>query len=362
VIGIGTTTGELERLVDLSLDLLCITTMSGEILAVNPAWSVTLGWPESELHGRKGIDFVHPDDRERTRAQAAELAKPGHEVHAFENRMLHRDGSFRWLSWGLRADGDRIYAVAHDVTERNRVEAAAREATQLFSIAFNDAPIGMSVWTLEPDAEFRLLQVNRAFCKLVGRTPQGLLGTRPLELVHPDDRAAGRAQGDAIVRGEIDSASLDQRLVRPDGTVVSTRLRLSVARDDAGTARFGIAQVQDLTAARNREHALRATEARYQTLVETTSDGVWTIDADHRTTFVNERMAALLGYTVDEMLGRPVTDFERGEATEPAPDGRRRVTLTRKDGTAVEALVAGSPLTDDAGGYGGALALVSATS
>jgi PAS domain S-box-containing protein len=344
---------ELEKLVDLSLDMLCIGTMSGRILAVNPAWSLTLGWTEEELRGRKAIELVHPDDRQRTLAETARLADPGTELRDFENRMLHRDGSSRWLTWGVRADGDRLYAVAHDITRRKQLEAAAREAVELFRVAFQDAPIGMAVWSL---TDYRPIEVNRAACELLGRPARELLATPPRELIHPDDHGVGRERALAMLRGETQSCVLERRLLRGDGRTMWAKLRLSIARDAAGRPRYGICQVQELRPSGTREHALRATAERYHAVVETMNEGVWMIDAGHRTTFVNERMAAMLGYEVDDMLGRPPSDFTSHEGS--ATDGRREVTYTRKDGTPVKTLVARRALTGAAGGYAGAVALV----
>src|SRR4051795_3932226 len=87
------TTSELERLVDLSLDMLCVTTLSSRFLVVNPAWTLTLGWSEEELRACRVIDLVHPDDRERALAAATRLAEPGTELQDFEMRVRHKDGS-----------------------------------------------------------------------------------------------------------------------------------------------------------------------------------------------------------------------------------------------------------------------------
>jgi PAS domain S-box-containing protein len=89
------------------------------------------------------------------------------------------------------------------------------------------------------------------------------------------------------------------------------------------------------------------------------------IDGDHRTTYVNRRMAQMLGYGVEEMLGRPVSDFmPDGDAAGLGHDpggaaGRpREVRYMHKDGGEVWGLLSGSPLADAAGGYGGALAMI----
>ena len=74
-----------------------------------------------------------------------------------------------------------------------------------------------------------------------------------------------------------------------------------------------IAVVQDISERRQAEQALRDREERYRLIVETAEEGIWTIDAQARTSFVNPKMAQMLGYTVEEILGRPVTDFMEEE-------------------------------------------------
>jgi hypothetical protein len=90
--------------------------------SINPAWTRTLGWSAAELLNRTSEWLVHPDDAERTHAHIKKLA--AHETTPlYENRLRHKDGSYRWLSWTGVADQDRIYAVARDVT----AEKAAAE-------------------------------------------------------------------------------------------------------------------------------------------------------------------------------------------------------------------------------------------
>ncbi|HLK94100.1 MAG TPA: PAS domain S-box protein [Polyangia bacterium] len=103
-------------------------------------------------------------------------------------------------------------------------------------------------------------------------------------------------------------------------------------------------------------------------VLETTVEGIWLIDADARTTFVNPRLEALLGYGEDEMLGRPVFDFldrERWPIAERnlqqrarGIEDRQELQLVRKDGTRVWVLGSANPMFDRDGNYAGALALV----
>ncbi|MBL8972944.1 MAG: PAS domain S-box protein [Myxococcales bacterium] len=114
--------------------------------------------------------------------------------------------------------------------------------------------------------------------------------------------------------------------------------------------------------------ALRRSEQSYRRIVTTTHEGVWTVDAQQRTSFVNQRMADLVGYTVEEMLGRRLHDFVAPEdhALITAKFAERRAGVReqyehrylRKDGTRVMVQASVSPLLDDAGVFVGALAMV----
>ena len=112
-----------DRFFDLSIDLLCFLDFSGHFKRLNPAWETTLGFTRQELMSKPFIEFVHPDDRERTLNQNRSV-RAGAQARHFENRYLCKDGSYRWLLWNATPDTDRrvIYSVARDITSRKQVE------------------------------------------------------------------------------------------------------------------------------------------------------------------------------------------------------------------------------------------------
>ena len=115
------------------------------------------------------------------------------------------------------------------------------------------------------------------------------------------------------------------------------------------------------------EQALRASEVRYRTIVETAQEGIWQIDANNHTTFVNQMMADMLGYTTKEMLGRPQSDFmdDAGRTINARNIEHHRQGIAerhdfkfrRKDGRQVDALLNTVPLMDKNGQYAGAFTM-----
>jgi PAS domain S-box-containing protein len=114
---------QLERFFEVSIDLLCQLGFDGYFKRLNPAWERTLGFTVEELKSRPFIEFVHPDDREHTLQQNAEV-RAGGQALGFENRYLCKDGSYRWFLWNAAPElGERtIYSVARDITARKNAE------------------------------------------------------------------------------------------------------------------------------------------------------------------------------------------------------------------------------------------------
>lgn len=125
-----------DRFFSVSLDMLCFADFNGYFRRLNPAWERVLGFSLQELMSRPFIEFVHPDDRERTLEQNRRVKNGGRAV-AFENRYLCKDGSYKWLLWNAAPDVDRqsIYSAARDITERKRAEQEREELVRALQAA-----------------------------------------------------------------------------------------------------------------------------------------------------------------------------------------------------------------------------------
>jgi diguanylate cyclase (GGDEF)-like protein/PAS domain S-box-containing protein len=126
---------ESARHFDLSIDMISTVGFDGRFKCVNPAFERTLGYRPEELVGRPFLDFVLPDDREKTEREAASLSD-GAKTVQFQNRYLAKDGGVHWLEWTsipLRDEG-LIYGVARDVTDRKALELELEGLSQRDSL------------------------------------------------------------------------------------------------------------------------------------------------------------------------------------------------------------------------------------
>ncbi len=120
-------TRERDRTWQNSQDLLAVISSDGVFLAVNPAWTTVLGWTSQEVVGQNHIAFSHADDRDASaEAQRRAFASP---LRQYENRVRHKDGSYRWVSWVATAADDRIYASGRHITAEREARLEL-EATQ----------------------------------------------------------------------------------------------------------------------------------------------------------------------------------------------------------------------------------------
>jgi PAS domain S-box-containing protein len=120
-------TRERDRTWQNSQDLLAVLSAEGRFLAVNPAWTTILGWRVRDVVGRDHVSFSHPDDQ-RASDDAHRRAQTMGLKH-YENRVRHRDGSYRWISWVAAAEDGLVYASGRHITAEKEARLAL-ETTQ----------------------------------------------------------------------------------------------------------------------------------------------------------------------------------------------------------------------------------------
>ena len=217
------------------------------------------------------------------------------------------------------------------------------------------------------DADGRFVLVNDAFCALAGRARLGILG-HEARTVFPGQAGSASLKNDAMVRtcGIEDIAEETAR--GPDGESRTFMTRKSLYRDADGRG-YVVGVIRDITSRKSAERALAQSEARYRRMVETANEGIWSVDANWRTTYVNAVMAAMLGVEPSDMSGRLVEDFLFDEDHElhqamlrreslPPGGGIYERRLRRVDGSELWVLIAISSEYDAFGRFVGAFGML----
>ncbi len=357
----------LGSIFDTALDAVVTMDARGVITDWNPMAQTIFGWPKSEAVGRTVADTIIPQRyREAHRLGLARFLETG-KGSVLNTRIeiegLHRDGHEFPIELSIgataSAQGFVFSAFARDISERRRAEEAARRLAATVA-ASTDAIISA-------DLNGTIIHWNAGAERMYGYPAADTIG-RKLSIIVPEDRAGElRVALDRVNRGEqIEQLETVRR--RKDGRLVEVSISLAPLIDEHGTiiATTGIAR--DMSTAKQAALALRASEERYRRIVETAFEGVWIIDSQNRTTFVNRRMADMLGYTPEEMLGKPVLAFMDPDAQaafvanrdqrQQAHQAEHEFRFRRKDGSELWVLLEASPDLDAAGNYLGSLAMV----
>ncbi|MDC8756956.1 PAS domain-containing protein [Janthinobacterium fluminis] len=128
-IEVANRTADRDRMWQLSTDIMLVADFSGMIIAVNPAWSSILARKEGESLGMDFLELVHADDRADTLREFGKLEE-GVPTLRFENRYLHCDGSYRWISWTAAGSQELIHAIGRDITDEKEARLALARSEQ----------------------------------------------------------------------------------------------------------------------------------------------------------------------------------------------------------------------------------------
>ena len=213
--------------------------------------------PPNALVGTRAADLVHPGDAATT-VSAMRALIGGEEEASLTVRLRRADGAWRWAEIHLVAvrDGGEladIQATIRDVHAQAEAERGQADAEARFRTAFEEAPIGMAIATIDG----RFLKVNRALCAFTGRAQDELEGTPIVRLVHPDDRDDEAHALARLARGDTPAVRGERRWLHPAGTIVWAAVNVTLVRDGAGVPQHVLLQAQDITERRRYETELR---------------------------------------------------------------------------------------------------------
>jgi diguanylate cyclase (GGDEF)-like protein/PAS domain S-box-containing protein len=243
----GTSLRALAAELPIGIFLACAT---GEYEYVNPRWCDLAGLDASGALGVGWTAALHPDDRDRA-VQAWTERTAGGVDSVCDYRFRRPDGSVSWVEsrvTALRGESGELVGwvgTCVDLTARRSAEGSLLAAGERFRAAFDNAPIGMGLVT--PEGGW--LEVNAAFCRLLGYDAKELLALSLADLTVP---------GDATVQvDEAEEMRHETRYLHADGTPLWVAASTTLVRGEKGEPLFYIVQIEDIGDRKQTERELR---------------------------------------------------------------------------------------------------------
>ena len=357
-------------------------------------WRDYTGIPENDLLGWRWLDVLHPDDREPTRRLWTDSVA-GRGPYDVEYRVRRSDGVYGWFKTRGLPIHDRVgrtvkwFGTCTDITDRKQAEDALRQSEQELRQSRSEletkvaerttelrrtaaylleaqrlSHTGSFGWKVSTDEFFWSDETFRIFGY---DAPTKITSQLIVERVHPEDRALRQETLDRAAREGTDF-DYEYRLLMPDSSIKHIHIVAHAVRKDPGGLDF-IGALMDVTAAKEAEAQRRESEQRYRRIVDTASEGIFACNEHYITTFVNRRMAEMLGYEPEEMPGRKTSDYlmeedvalfeERIAARRKGITERYEQRVRRKDGRVLWVNVSASPVFDAAHHFQGSFCMLS---
>jgi PAS domain S-box-containing protein len=267
------------------------------LVDVNPALLSMTGFTREEVLGDERVLFSPPELHDRVR-DAYRRALGGERV-VYESEAIRRDGSrfdveMRYLP--IQYQGrPHVLAVARDITERRRAEAAVRASEEQYRAIYNATADALAL----RDAEFRIVDVNAAYEAMTGRRRADVIGQVGLTITNESSGPDRRALHLRALAGE--PVRIETEGLRPDGVPLVLEVRgVPVTHRGAPHVLY---IGRDITARKAAEGALRASEEQYRAIFNATADALVLRDAQFRIVDVNAAYESMIGMRREEMIG-----------------------------------------------------------
>ena len=308
----------LERLFNLSLDMLCVADINtAHFKIINHAFEQTLGYTQEELLGQSFLEFVHPDDQSSTLAAVQQLVG-GEPVTHFENRYRCKDGSYKWLAWTSMPVPEEglTYAAARDITNQKTTHQALIESELRFRAIFESAEDAILLADLQSK---KFVAGNQASARMLGYSTEQLTSFG-INDIHPEDKlkqlltdfdcltqqGGGKATEVSVRRksGELFTADITCFPVSFDGQeCIGCIFRDVTERKNIEEALLKN-QKELEQRIRDRTRDLNNAKILLQTLIDALPDIVYLKDANFRHLAVNQAFNEHLGLKRGEALGK----------------------------------------------------------
>lgn len=350
-----------DRLFEFNPNPLAVSsTEDGRFVEVNEAFLSTLGFSRDEVIGKTSEELDLFTDPEAQKEVATRLEASG-VIRNIELQLKKKNGEIvEGLFSGtvIVIQGQKyLLTTMLDITEHKQAREALKQSESNLRSFFQTIP--ESVFIMKPDGE--ILAANETFAYRLGKNPEDVIGHCVFDFLEPDAAIRRRAWIDKMIVSGKPMMIEDER----QNTILVHNL-YPIFNSEGAVDRLAI-YANDITEARRSEKALTESEAQFRRFVETSNEGIWAMDGDYQTTFVNQRMADMLGYRIEEMLGKSVDYFffdedltehrKNMELRRQGGDQSYERRFRRKDGSTLWTIVSATALKDDRGNFAGSFAM-----
>ncbi len=320
-------------------DVILILDAAGGYRSVfTSATGLLIRQPE-ELQGKTIHDLFEPQVAREFQA-VIDTVIASRSLQTFEY-PLKTGGEDRWFSARVVPFGDPgdpcVLWIARDLTARKLAEerlreseARFRESEARFRSIFEQAAAGIVTASL--DGHF--LQVNGAMCRLLGYTEEELKRLTIADVTHPDDRAETARHMAEAKAGRRKVVDLEKRYVRKDGAVAWGHVTVDWLLGADGRPAYSVAMIQDITARKRADDALKERQEQLRSIVDTASDAVIAADGSGTITLWNKASERIFGYTAGAAIGRPISMIIPDPFREAAAVGLEPAAARGGDGSA----------------------------
>jgi PAS domain S-box-containing protein len=304
-----TQNAETELILDSLPQFVFYKDTNNKILRLNKSAANSIGLPKQMIEGRQTEEF-YPALAATYLADDREVAKSGNpKLNIVE--PYRGEGEQRWVRTdkipltGPKGTVDRLLVIASDITDITIMREELEESDKRFKTAFNNAPIGIAVGTL--DGKF--LKVNDTLCNVLGYSEQELLDTDFQSLSHPDELEENVKLLEETLAGKRHSYRMNKKYIRKDGQTIWAQLDVSLVCDVHKQPQYVIAQIQDITAARQAQDILRENEARLRIVIDNAPALIAYFDKDANYQLSNQRFQKWFAESDDSLKHKHLRDI-----------------------------------------------------
>ncbi|WP_353258820.1 PAS domain S-box protein [Prochlorothrix hollandica] len=352
---------------------MAIADIQGSLIHVNQALCDILGYDADTLQTLTLQDITHPSDRTLwQQVHHSLMLGSGENMARLEQRFMNQKGKVIYTLFQVTLlrdeEGEPVQVISQfvDISDRKETEAALQANEQFLVSIFDNIEEFIFVIDVLGDQDLRYVSLNPAYEQITGLKTAEVQGKTPAEVLEPTlAESLTSHYHRCLNQGE--RITYEEYVVFQDQPLWWMTSLIPLFNDQQQVYRI-IGTSIDLTARKQMENALSQSEYRHRQIVETATEGIWLLDEQHCTNFINRQATEMLGYAPEEMKGQPFLNFLDADDWSAAQHylqqrqqgqgDRHDFKFRKQNGEILWAIVSASPFFDEDSHYTGALVML----